>query len=254
LNYSKSVARPSIRELNDAGILDNEFRTLIYGNSDLKTAHVANYDFRTECYFKNGDFVSTSFFYKDFINHIEASFGSGGLTWNNVGRSYVRGIELEGKKSLGKHFEFRSNVTIVKSNSQVIRSILEVVDGKKEYTAVDTLNRPMYGQAPYIVNTVLTYKADSIGLTASLSYNTQGPRLVIAGILSGYLDVYEMQRHLIDAKISKTLGRYFIVSLTVRDLLNAPVRRAYKMPGEYKDYDRFRYGTNYLLSVTYRLK
>lgn len=253
LNYSQSVARPSIRELNDAAVYDNEFRTLIYGNSDLKIVHIKNYDFRFESYFKNGDNISASVFYKDFLNHIEMSFGSGGLSWNNVGKSMVRGIELEGKKSIIKNLDAQANVTFVQSNSQVIRSNFIIVDGIKDIIPLDTINRPMYGQAPFIVNTILTYKNDSIGFTATASYNVQGPRLVITGLIPGRPDVYELPRHTLDVKVSKTLGKHFTLSFLVRDCLNAPVRRAYKLPTGWVDYDKFRYGQNFLISVLYKL-
>lgn len=262
LNYSQTVARPSLRELNDAAVFDNEFRTLIYGNSDLKTVSIRNYDLRAESYFNNGDNISLSVFYKDFTNHIEVGFGNSGLTWNNVGHSTVRGIELEGRKKLLRSLEFRLNATLVRSNSEVVRTVFEVVDGVKNYLPVDTINRPMFGQAPYIVNGILSYSADSLGLIVTASYNVQGPRLVIAGIVKGRPDVYETPRHLIDLKLSKTLGKHFMISITVRDLLNQPVRRAYKynsggqikdLPVGPRDYDKFRYGTNYLLSLAYRL-
>ncbi len=252
-NYSQSVARPSIRELSDAAIFDNEFRTLIYGNSDLKMVHIANYDFRGETYFANGDNISVSVFYKDFHNHIEMGFGSAGITWDNIDHSTVRGVELEGKKQLGKHFEFRANVTLVKSRAEFIRKDLQIIDGVKVYTIVDTIYRPMFGQAPYLFNSILTYSADSLGLTATVSYNVQGPRLVIAGSVKGRPDVYEIPRHLVDFKLSKTIGKHYVASITVRDILNAPVRRAYKLPSGYVDYDRFRYGTNFLVSFAYKL-
>lgn len=252
-NYSQSVARPSIRELSDAAIFDNEFRTLIYGNSDLKMVHIANYDFRGETYFANGDNISVSVFYKDFRNHIEMGFGSAGITWDNIDHSTVRGVELEGKKQLGKHFEFRANVTLVKSRAEFVRKDLQIIDGVKVYTIVDTIYRPMFGQAPYLFNSILTYSADSLGLTATVSYNVQGPRLVIAGSVKGRPDVYEIPRHLVDFKVSKTIGKHYVASITVRDILNAPVRRAYKLPSGYVDYDRFRYGTNFLVSFAYKL-
>lgn len=252
-NYSQSVARPSIRELSDAAIFDNEFRTLIYGNSDLKMVHIANYDFRGETYFSNGDNISVSVFYKDFRNHIEMGFGSAGITWDNIDHSTVRGIELEGKKQLGEHFEIRANVTLVKSRAEFVRKDLQIIEGVKVYTIVDTIYRPMFGQAPYLFNSILTYSADSIGLTATLSYNIQGPRLVIAGAVKGRPDVYEIPRHLVDFKLSKTIGKHYVASITVRDILNAPVRRAYNLPSGYVDYDRFRYGTNFLVSFAYKL-
>ena len=252
-NYSQSVARPSIRELSDAAIFDNEFRTLIYGNSDLKMVHIANYDFRGETYFANGDNVSVSVFYKDFHNHIEMGFGSSGITWDNIDHSTVKGVEVEGKKQLGKHFEFRANLTLVKSRAEFVRKDLQIIDGKKVYTIIDTLYRPMFGQAPYLFNSILSYTADSLGLTATLSYNVQGPRLVIAGAVKGRPDVYEIPRHLIDFKLSKNIGKHYVASITVRDILNAPVRRSYKLPYGYVDYDNFRYGTNFLVSFAYKL-
>jgi outer membrane receptor protein involved in Fe transport len=253
LNYSQSVARPSIRELNDAAILDNEFRQFIYGNSDLKVAEITNYDFRTEAYFKNGDNVSMSLFYKDFKNHIEMGFGNVGITWENVPESNVIGVELEGKKDIGKSLEFRGNVTLVRSESQFIRKDFSIVDGKKFYIPIDTIYRPMFGQAPYLVNAMLSYKADSLGLTATLSYNVQGERLVITGAFKGWADVFELPRHLVDFKVSKKFGDHITASLTVRDILNAPVLRAYDLPTGWFDYDRFRYGTTYLLSIGYKL-
>ncbi len=252
-NYSQSVARPSIRELSDAAIYDNEFRTLIYGNSDLKLVNITNYDFRGEVYFKSGDNVSVSLFYKDFRNHIEMGFGGAGITWENIEKSSVRGIEIEGKKKIGRNFEFRANLTLAKSEAEFVRKDLQIIDGKKVYTIIDTVYRPMFGQAPYLFNSILSYTADSLGLTTTLSYNVQGPRLVIAGVIKGRPDVYEIPRHLVDFKISKTIGEHYIVSVTIRDILNSPVRRAYNLPNGYVDFDKFRYGTNFLFSFAYKL-
>jgi hypothetical protein len=252
-NYSQSVARPSIREMSDAAIYDNEFRTLIYGNSDLKLVNITNYDFRGEVYFANGDNVSASVFYKDFKNHIEMGFGSAGITWDNIEQSTVRGIELEGKKQIGKNLEFRANLTLVKSEAEFVRKDLQIIDGKKVYTIIDTLYRPMFGQAPYLFNSILSYTADSLGLTATVSYNVQGPRLVIAGSVKGRPDVYEIPRHLVDFKVSKTIGEHYLASITIRDILNSPVRRAYDLPKGYVDFDNFRYGTNFLVSFAYKL-
>jgi hypothetical protein len=189
------------------------------------------------------------------------------------------GLELEGKVDIADVIEIRGNVTLVRSESQFIRRDFTVNDaGEKEYIPLDTIYRPMFGQAPYLVNTMVSYKSDTLGLTATLSYNLQGERLVIAGAFKGWPDVYERPRHLLDFKVSKRLGDHFTVSLTVRDILNAPVLRSYFIPNEeqatynsnlfkeaisriegkpgnrdnWQDFDRFRYGTTYLLSVGYK--
>jgi outer membrane receptor protein involved in Fe transport len=254
-NFSQTVARPNIREMSASAVYDNEFRTLIYGNPNLKVTQVNNFDFRVESFFRNNDNISFSLFYKDFTNHIEMGFGSSGITWDNNENSFVAGIELEGKKQFGKFLEFRSNLTFVNSYSQYVRKDFILLPGNQiEYIPIDTVQRTMFGQAPYIINGMLTYKSDTLGLTATLSYNVQGPRLVITGILKGRPDVYEMPRHALDFKVTKTLGKHFSSSLTVRDILNAPVLRSYKLnDNTFADFDRFRYGALITVGIAYKL-
>lgn len=254
-NYSKTIARPSLRELNDAAFYDNEFRNNIYGNSDLKIVDIHNFDFRAETYFNNGDNLSLSLFYKDLKNHIEMGFGSAGVTWNNIASSSVSGIEIEGKKKIGKHFELKLNYTYVKSISEFVRKDFFITpEGFKEYTIVDTVYRPMFGQAPYLINAIASYTSDSLGFTATISYNVQGPRLVIGGLVKGNADVYELPRNIIDLKLTKTLSKHFTANFTIRDILNTRVRRAFKVnDGNWIDFDNFRYGTNFVLGIAYKL-
>jgi hypothetical protein len=112
----------------------------------------------------------------------------------------------------------------------------------------------MFGQAPYVINGILTYKSDSIGLTVSLSYNIQGPRLVISADVKEIPDVYELPRNQFDIKISKSLAKHFSAGITVRDLLNTPIVRAYKYPEGYTlNYDKYIFGTTYEFGITYKL-
>jgi hypothetical protein len=254
LNYSQSVARPSIRELSDVAVLDYELRAPVFGNSDLKSVRIQNYDMRFESYFKSNDNVSLSLFYKDFKNHIEL-INAGGFTWQNVDKSTVKGIEIEGRKIISRHFEAGANITLVNSNTNYVRTRFELSNGIKTYIPLDTISRTMFGQAPYVLNGILTYRADSIGLIVTASYNVQGARLVIASDNPSIPDVYEMPRNVIDIKISKRIGRHFGISLTVRDLLNTPIRRSYKYEEGFNvlDYDKYTYGTNYILSFSYKL-
>jgi len=63
--------------------------------------NINNYDMRLESYFKSGDDISLSLFYKEFRNHIEiADFGQYLIWINNENKSWVKGIELEGKRAL----------------------------------------------------------------------------------------------------------------------------------------------------------
>lgn len=253
LNYSQSVARPSIRELSDVVVYDYEYKALIYGNSDLKMVRAKNYDLRFEAYFKSNDNVSVSVFYKDFRDHIEISDAPQGYTWINVDKSWVRGIEIEGRKAIFNNLEFRANITLVESRTEFIQEALLITNGIKTYTPIGPVSRTMFGQAPYVLNGILNYKLDSLGLSLTLGYNVQGPRLVISSF-NKFLNVYELPRHLLDFKVSKKLGKYLAVSVTVKDILNTPVRRSFDFDeGFIVDYDKYTYGTNYILGVSYNL-
>jgi len=251
-NFSQTVARPSLRELSPVAVFDYEYNTLVQGNTALKIVKINNYDLRLESYFKKGDNVSLSLFYKDFIDYIEFYEGPAGFSWtNNPNKSWLRGVEIEGKKVLGKYFEFRTNITFVNSRS-VFQQKLS--DGKGGFVDGEKVTRTLFGQAPYLVNGILTYSADSIGLQMTVSYNVQGSRLVIQG--DQFIpSVYERARHLVDFKVSKKLGEFFSVNLKVNDVLNYARVRTYRTDdGVYhQDYDRFRYGTNFTLSVAYKL-
>jgi outer membrane receptor protein involved in Fe transport len=253
LNFSKTVARPSIRELTETLIYDYEFRNNVFGNSNLKMAEIFNYDTRAEKYFDNADYIALSVFYKGFRNHIEQIKTLQGFSWQNAESAEVYGIEIDGRKKIVEGLEFRTNLTFVKSMTTVVNQFLSIERGIKTFTPIDTVTRQMFGQAPYVVNTMLTYTSDKYKLNASLGYNVQGPRLVV---VSADLtpNVFEMPRHLVDIRVSKQFGKWITVAASVRDLLNSPIRRSYKDPEGYTlDFDRFTYGTNYQLSISYRI-
>jgi len=253
-NYSQSVARPSIRELSDVAVLDYELRAPVYGNSSLKPVTINNYDFRGEAYFKSGNNITASLFYKDFKNHIEL-INANGYTWQNVDKSNVMGVELEGNLAITKNLNFGSNITLVKSQTTFTRTRYDLAGGIPQYIPLDTVTRSMYGQAPFAVNAILSYKLDSLGLIFTVAYNVQGPRLVIASNNKEVPDVYELPRNLIDLKVSKSISKHFSLSVTVRNILNQSVTRSYKYDEGYDklDYDRYTYGTNYQLTFGYKL-
>ncbi|HET6224698.1 MAG TPA: carboxypeptidase-like regulatory domain-containing protein [Bacteroidia bacterium] len=263
LNYSKTVARPSLRELLDVSYFDYEFNNFVKGNSELKTVKVDNYDLRFESYFKSGENISASVFYKEMINTIQMIYVEAlGLSWfNSPEKSYVKGIELEGKKKLTRNLQFMANATFVSSSSAVYNSYKRsqlTGEGNTVVYGDETVRKTLFGQAPYVFNAILSYNSDSLGLTAAISYNIQGPKLSVLAPDQYTYDIYEMPRHLIDFKISKTLTKHFTLSLNIKDLLNSPITRAAKYKekkGFYKDvyYDKYRYGSIYQLSISYKI-
>jgi len=243
LSYFHSIARPSIREISNLSLLDFELRGRVTGNQDLVITSVNNFDLRWEWYRPSGNLFSVTVFYKDFQDHIELIKVPGGdnFSWQNVPESYATGIELEAKVGLMENLEFRGNVSLIQSETTVTIPVPET--------------RPMFGQAPYIVNAMLTYEFPKIGFTTSASYNVQGAKLaVVAGAGEAAPNIFEIPRNVIDLNFTKTLGDHFIAGLKVRDLLNNPIRRAYDYDQGYiLDFDNVRRGTIIQLNLTYNI-
>lgn len=252
-NYGRSVAYPSVREITENNVLDFELRSIVSGNSELKPVDVHNVDVRWESYHFKGNSISASAFYKKFRNHIELLNFNETNSWINAENSYVVGVELEAVRKLGSRWEVRANATFVKSETKVILKSVKENNGIKEYIPYDTLSRPMYGQSPFVFNAIINYNLEHYKAGITLSYNIQGKRLVFAATESAP-DVYEMPRHLFDMKLTKNLGDHFIAALTIRDILNQPVRRTFDLKeGVSLDYDNYRWGTGITIGVTYRL-
>ena len=242
-NYFRSLGRPSFREISSVSLDDFVLRGRVGGNPALQMTYVNNYDLRLETYFPGGSNVTVSAFYKQFENHIELVQlpGIDNYSWANAENSEVFGVELEGKLKLLRNLDLFGNVTFIESKTTITVPVEET--------------RTMFGQAPFIVNAMLDYRLDSIGLGLSVAYNVQGPKLAVVSTAgAGQPDIYELPRHLLDITLSKSLGKRFIVRARVRDILNSPIRRSYDFDSGYDlDFDRYQYGTEYILSITYRI-
>lgn len=249
LNYFRSLARPSFREFSVVQLFDYQLNATVFGNPELRSTSIDNYDLRIERFFKDRSNVSLSLFYKRFTDHIELlSTSEGGFTWQNAQSSRIYGLEVEGRVGLTRALEWRGNVTLMDSESELRYTL-----GGEELSYTTS----MFGQAPWIVNSMLTWTLDSARFTASVSYNVQGPRLAVTNPVGnpGQVQAYEMPRHIIDITLNKALGKHWGLRGRVRNLLNAPQLRSYRFDSGYDvDFDRFAWGTEYQLTVSYTIK
>ena len=88
--------------------------------------------------------------------------------------------------------------------------------------------RDMQGQAPYILNSYLSYRSES-GFDANLSYNVQGESLSIVGIGLNP-DVYTSPFHSLNFKASKRFGDddIFNINIGVKNILGSDQTKIYK--------------------------
>ncbi|MEM6526320.1 MAG: TonB-dependent receptor [Bacteroidota bacterium] len=238
-SYTRTIARPSFKENAIAQIFDPLSNTFWIGNPDLDEADINNIDLRYEYYFKGGQTISLSAFYKSFENPIEIVVINQNtpdqFTAANNGDAQVFGLELEARKNLDFISSALENVSF-NLNASVIESQLEMDevelsarrnnlrDGEE---LEDT--RDMQGQSPYLINAGFSYNNFETGLEAGLFYNVQGAALARVGI-GNIPDLYTAPFHSLNASFKKSFGpeRRSSLQLRVSNLMDDKVETVFQ--------------------------
>lgn len=247
---SRTLARPEYRELSPIISRDVINGENLQGDENLERTRVTNADVRWESYPSSGELLSVALFAKRFSLPIERVYGSGSggtsfVFYTNAESADNLGVELEVRKdlrALGSVFEplsFFTNVTVMKSQIHLF------ADTRASAT---NLSRAMVGQAPYVVNTGLTYTSTRGGSTATLLFNRVGERITAAGG-SPLPDVIEQPRNVLDLSIRKSITPMVTIRGDAKNLLDAPfdVRQGTVTR------DFYRYGRTVNLGLVWRL-
>lgn len=261
LAYSRTLARPVFREKAPFRSFDFETLQVLKGNPQLDQTRIDNFDLRLEHYPNLGEVISASVFYKRFTDPIEQNTVleavNTELTWSNLPYANVWGLEIEGRKNLGnltesrllKHFSVSGNVSFIRSASRIWRNELLTI---RAQNPMQTETRPLFGQAPYIINGVLTYNNDTTGLTATLAYNVQGPKVLLV-TLGSLPNVMQQPTPALDFSMGKMLGDHLRVGFKARNILNPRDRKTHLYNGMLYDWNSFTRGRTYSISLTYNI-
>lgn len=197
---TRTLARPEYRELSDLTTRDVIGGVLLRGNPSLRRTLIDNADVRYEWYPNPGEVLSFGVFAKRFHDPIERVYQPTSsddiVTFANADAGSDVGVEAEARKGLGfiggvlEPLSVFANATLMKS---------EVDLGAAKASSTNT-NRRMVGQAPYVVNTGLTYTSRGGATSATLLYNRVGERIVNAGA-NPLPDVVEHPRDVLDLSL-----------------------------------------------------
>ena len=263
-SYSRTLARPEFRELAKSAYYDYEVLASIVGDPNLKKASIDNADIRFEFYPSAGQIISVSGFYKKFKNAIETynddvASSTRQIRYFNSDKADVYGIEFEIRKSLDfianndflKNTTAYSNIAIIKSNA---------VNPKVGITFKDA-ERPLVGQAPYVINAGLQHAFLDNKLTFNALYNIVGRRLSVAAGAQ-YESIWEAPRNVLDMQLGiKVLKSKGELKLNAGDILNQKATFYFDM-NKNKKYDpqsgdftqsSYRPGSNYSFAFSYTL-
>lgn len=259
LSYNRTIARPTFKELAPVVFFEFLNNSFLLGNPDLERTTIDNYDLRWEYFFKPGELVSFSLFYKKFTDPIELTNNpqakNGEWIFENVDKANVYGVELEFRKKLDfigalKNFAMGSNITLIKSEAAIKNS--ELKDIRAVYPNASDV-RPLYSQSPYIINAFINY-SNAVGTQANLSYNVLGEKLYLVEI-GAQPDVYEQPFNSLNFKISQKLGseRRIKVSFTAKNILNDNFERSSEFEGNRYLFSAYYPGRSFSLGLSYNL-
>lgn len=256
---SQTVVRPEFRELTGTAFYDFEIGATIIGNPNLVRTKITNLDVRYEIYPRAGELFTFGVFYKFFNNPIELAFNQSGAGSSSV-FNYIDNNKISAN-TYGAEVEFRKKLDFIASLKRfTIQGNFSYIYNRVSFDQ-QSLDRPMQGQSPYVLNAGVQYDISEIGLNTTLLFNQVGRRILYVGN-EQLPPVWEAPRPLLDLQIAKKiLKAKGEIKLNISDLLN---QRAYyyhdlnndKKYGGATDALALsrKYGTNMSISFAYNFK
>ena len=218
---TRTLARPDFRELSPVAYADIGGENEERGNPALHRTLIENYDLRWEWYPSPAEVLSVGVFAKRFDEPIErvyrATTGFPTIGYTNAAGARNYGAELDARKSLAMLGAWAAPLTLF-ANGTVMRSRIDVDDS---LSAATNPERAMMGQAPWVINTGMTWASGARAYSATVLYNVVGRRITMAGI-DPLPDTYEEARQLLDLSLQFPLPGRLTGKLNARNLLDAP--------------------------------
>lgn len=258
---SQTLARPNMRELAPFVQFDTKNGFFNVGNPNLKRTLIQNYDLRFERYPNPGELIAIGAYAKFFEDPIIRAFNPRAsipeLSFINVDKASVYGVELEIRKELSfitpalQKFYFNTNLAYIHSEYKIPQD--EIDNAKNIDPEYDQTTRPFQGQAPYIINAILSYINPENGWEIALAYNVSGQKLYNISLFATP-DVYEQPISLLNFKVAKRLNQNFQVSVTAQNLLNARSQKTLTFNGQDYVAESYTLGRTFGLTLNYLVK
>lgn len=223
LSGSQTIARPEYRELAPVQVREVLGGDNVLGSPELKRARIRNLDLRWEWFAASGEVLSLGLFAKQFENPIEQIFlatsGTRIISFANAESASNLGLEVEVRKNLDilaealAPFTLFANATLMKSSIRIGKSAASKTNDQ----------RGMVGQAPYVLNTGLSYTSPSANTSATLLFQVVGRRIASASE-APLPDIYEEPRPALDLSLRFPIAGTLSGKLDFKNLLDAPYR------------------------------
>ncbi len=259
--YTKTLARPTFRELAPYSTFDFVGDFVFSGNSSLKRTLVTNYDLRWEWFVRPGEILAASAFYKEFQNPLERVIltraGNNSLSIQNVEKGMVAGLEFELRKRLDSitsslsDFQVGANLSLVHSEVDIPQEELDIIRAADPEAGS---TRALVGQSPFVANFDLTYdRSQKWGSVLSVFVNVFGDRLSVVSE-GASPDIFERARTTLDVVYSQKIWRGISMKFSAKNLTDSQAL----MSQDFKDtqyvYQVYESGRTFSLGFTYKVE
>ena len=253
--YSRTLARPSFRELAPFASFLFVGDFIFVGNNELKRTLIDNYDLRWEWFTRPGEIYALSYFYKKFENPIERVIvtTNGEIQFQNVDAAFVTGVELEYRTRLDQlhpslsNFQIGGNLSLVRSQVDIAPSELAVIRAL-DPNAGDT--RELQGQSPYVVNFDAMYDNTDTGTLVSVHYNVFGERLSEVST-GGTPNAFEQPAGMLDITGSQRLWDRVTLKFSAKNLLDPDIKKVHPFNNEEFIRSLYKRGRTYSVGFSY---
>lgn len=258
-SYSRTLARPTFRELAPYASFDFIGDFILIGSDSLQRTLVDNVDIRWEMFPGRGEIVSVSAFFKNFNNPIERAFNplaaNPELNYRNVDNAWLVGAEFEVRKNFGFISEAMEDL-LIGANFTYVYSRVDIADD--ELANIRALSpsaesyRVMFGQSPYIINSFVSYDNEEWGTQLNLGFNIFGERLAVV-IPNGTPNVFEQPRPSLNFSYKQAIGDNWRLNFSANNLLNPEYKMTQRFKGVDYVYESYTRGITFSIGATYSI-
>ncbi|RIL01356.1 MAG: hypothetical protein DCC71_18015 [Proteobacteria bacterium] len=287
--WSRTIARPSFRELGFYVTVEPGSDDLVVGNPQLQLSEVASWDGRVEyTWGELGDLVAVSAFKKRIADPIESIVIRNPLNFeqsssalyrtffNNPNEATLWGLELEARKALDffgvdllRYLSIGGNFTYIqaevdRTEAELARStaFFGLAPGARDRFEGMERSRRLFNQPEWIANADVTFDHPDWGTRVSLIYFAISNVLDAAGsafigpdgraqdyTLDRYVDSY----HQLDLVVTQRIWEGLTAKLSVKNLTNSTRQIVYDPYQTHREISErsFQVGRDYSFSLSY---
>ena len=255
--WSKTLVRPTYREISSAELFDVALGRTIKGNTNLTMSASENYDVRLEWYPRSGELISFGAFMKKIDGPIELAAertDNSIIAYNNFDKANLYGFEVELRKDFKGILGPGSDQFSLGFNYAYIKSVVDLTPIQRlnriNYGETKAVDRPLYDQPEYVINADLTWDIFLSGTSVTLNGGVTGRRLVLVGLATP--DEFEEPAPYLDLSISQRLSRRLKAKLSAKNLLDPAYEVSATWPQAGKvPIKSYRKGMSFGLSLSY---